>query len=140
MTHDLAADETGSALPLIIGYAALALAVVLICVNATSLFLAQKRLDAPADAAALAASDGFVVTVVDGQVGIELDPHAAEQQASEIVSVSPVAAEIDAVESAGGASARVSVSGTWEPILLELFVPDGVSLSATGTSRAALAG
>ncbi|WP_221585206.1 pilus assembly protein TadG-related protein [Microbacterium sp. G2-8] len=140
MNQDLAADESGSALPLIIGYAALALAVILVCVNATSLLLAQKRLDALADAAALAASDGFVVTIVDGQVGIELDPHAAEQHAVELIGVSPVDARIDAIESVGGASARVTVSGEWEPLLLDLFVPDGVALSATGTSRAALAG
>ena len=52
-------DERGSILPLALGYAVIAIAVILICANAVELFLAQKRVDALADAAALAASDGF---------------------------------------------------------------------------------
>lgn len=140
MDTDIASDETGSVLPLVVGYAALALAVVLLCMNATSLFLAQKRVDALADAAALAASDGFDIVVSGGQVALELDPDTARSQAEQVLAVSPVDVELAALETIGGATARATVASTWEPFLLELFVPDGVALTATGASRAALAG
>ncbi|WP_156761987.1 pilus assembly protein TadG-related protein [Microbacterium karelineae] len=140
MRTDIASDETGSVLPLIVGYATLALAVVLLCVNATSLFLAQKRIDALADAAALAASDGFDIVVAGDQVTLQLDPDAARSQAEEVIAVSPVEAELAALDAVGGSTARATVASTWEPFLLAVFVPDGVALTATGTSRAALAG
>ena len=47
------ADDEGSVLLLTLGYAILALVLVLVCVDATSLYLAQKRADAAADAAAM---------------------------------------------------------------------------------------
>ncbi|WP_110588706.1 pilus assembly protein TadG-related protein [Microbacterium suaedae] len=140
MDTDIASDETGSILPLVVGYAALALAVILLCVNATSLFLAQKRVDALADAAALAASDGFDIVDTEGAVALRVDPETARGLAEEVVAVSPVEADLAAIETIGGSTARATVVATWEPFLLELFVPDGVALVAVGTSRAALAG
>ena len=56
-------DDEGSVLLLTLGYALLAIALVLVCVDATSLYLTQKRADAAADAAALAGADGFTLTV-----------------------------------------------------------------------------
>ena len=44
-------DDEGSVLLLTLGYALLALVLVLVCVDATSLYLTQKRADAVADAA-----------------------------------------------------------------------------------------
>ena len=37
-----------------------------------------------------------------------------------------------------GVSARVTVADTWRPPIITLFVPDGVALEATATSRTAL--
>ena len=37
-----------------------------------------------------------------------------------------------------GVSARVTVSRTWRPPIVALFVPDGLALEATATSRTAL--
>ncbi|MBD8012821.1 hypothetical protein H9633_10985 [Microbacterium sp. Re1] len=37
-----------------------------------------------------------------------------------------------------GVSARVTVAAVWHPPLLSPFVPDGVPLEATATSRTAL--
>ena len=59
--------DDGSVLLLTIGYALLAIALVLVCVDATSLYLAQKRTDAAADAVAISAADGFRLTMVDGR-------------------------------------------------------------------------
>ncbi|MBP2437814.1 pilus assembly protein TadG-related protein [Microbacterium amylolyticum] len=135
-----AGDERGSVLPLGIGYALLALAVVLVCINATSLHLSQKRLESLADAAALAAADGFRVAPTASGIGIELDEHSARRQAEEVITISPVDAHLVSVTAHGGNSARVTVRATWDSFLLSVFVPAGVDLEATATSRASLSG
>ncbi len=54
---DDAGDDDGSVLLLTLGYALLAIVLVLVCVDATSLYLTQKRAAAAADAAARAGAD-----------------------------------------------------------------------------------
>ena len=130
--------DDGSVLPLTIGYAALALALVLVCANATSLYLAQKRLDSVADAAALAGADGFTLTVSEGGATAVLSDADVQAQASEIVDVLEGEATLVAAGTPDGVSARVTVSGVWHAPIVSLFVPEGVPLSATATSRTAL--
>lgn len=130
-------DDEGSVLLLTLGYALLAIVTVLVCVDATSLYLAQKRLDALADAASLAGADGFTLSVVDGEARAELDSHDVREQA-EILLAGVGGATLVAAGSPDGVSARVTVAGTWHPPVLTLFVPDGVALEATATSRTAL--
>lgn len=123
---------------LTIGYATLVLVAALVCVNATSLYLAQKHLDSLADAAALAGADGFVLSVVAGEPTAELTSDAVRAQAEAIVEdVGEGAVVVDA-ETPDGVSARVTVAGAWYPPVLTLFVPEGVPLEATATSRTAL--
>lgn len=50
----------------------------------------------------------------------------------------PGDAVLVSAESPDGSSARVHLSADWHPPLVSLFVPDGVRLDATGTSRTAL--
>lgn len=131
-------DEDGSVLPLTLGYGVLALVLVLLCADATSLYLAQKRLDSLADSAALAGSDGFALEVVDGSPIATLTPDGVRAQAEAVVAdVGTTAVLIDA-ETPDGTSARVTVADTWHPPILTLFVPDGVPLESTATSRTAL--
>jgi uncharacterized membrane protein len=131
-------DDEGSILLLTLGYAVLALVAILICVAATSLYLSQKRLDALADAAALAAADGFEVAVVDDAPVAVLTDATVRRQAELMVSeVGRDAVRVSA-ETPDGVSARVTVAGTWHPPVVTLFVPDGVALEATATSRTAL--
>ena len=131
-------DEEGSILILTLGYALLAIAVLLVCVDATSLYLAQKRLDALADAAALAGADGFTLVVETGEPRAELTDAAVRTQAEAIVTgVGEDAVLLDA-GTPDGASARVTVGATWRPPIVALFVPDGVALESTSTSRTAL--
>lgn len=134
----LADDDDGSVLPLVLGYAVLALALILVCANATSLYLAQKRLDALADAAALAASDGFSLTLEGGEPRAELDDEGIRAQAAAVIDAAPGGAELVAAVSADGSSARVTVAAAWHPTVFAPFVPDGVPLTATATSRNAL--
>ena len=88
-------DDEGSVLILTLGYAVLALAAVFVCVDATSLYLAQTRLDGLADAAALAGADGFTLEVIDGEPHAELTSEAVHAQADALVA-----------EVGGGARAR----------------------------------
>lgn len=130
-----AGDDTGSILPLAIGYAALALVAVLVCVDATSMYLAQKRLDALADAAALAAADGFVVTA---DARAELTDDGVREQAAALVADVGAGARLISASTTDGTSARVRVTDQWHPPVITLFVPDGVRLEAQATSRTAL--
>lgn len=134
----LARDDDGTVLPLVIGYVVLALAVAFVCVSATSLHLAQKRLDGLADAAALAGADGFTLVVVDGRPRAELSTPAVRAQAEALLLVASTEAELVSADTPDGLSARVTVAGRWRPSLVSVFVPDGVRLEATATSRTAL--
>ncbi|MEU1970224.1 pilus assembly protein TadG-related protein [Microbacterium sp. NPDC019599] len=132
------ADDEGSVLLLTLGYAILAIVTVLICVDATSLYLTQKRLDGLADAAALAGADGFTLTTTDGEPYAALDTDGVRAQAEALVADVGGGARLVAAETPDGVSARVTVAGTWRPPVMTLFVPDGIALEATATSRTAL--
>ncbi|MGB4780153.1 pilus assembly protein TadG-related protein [Microbacterium sp.] len=122
---------------LTLGYAILALVLVLICADATSLYLAQKRADAAADAAALAGADGFVLTVVGGQASTQLTDAGVYEQATELLAATGTATLV-AASSPDGNSARVTVAMQWHPPVLTVFVPEGWTLHATATSRTVL--
>ncbi len=132
------ADDEGSVLILTLGYALLAIAVILLCVDATSLYLSQKRLDALADAAALAGADGFTFIVESGEPVAELTDAGVREQAEELIGDVGWDAVVLEAGTPDGVSARVIVAATWRPPIVALFVPDGVALEATATSRTAL--
>jgi len=139
MTRRRASEaEEGSILLLTLGYVLLALAIVLVCVCATDLYLAQKRLDAVADSAAAAAADGFTLVADDHGVRAELDDGDMREQALEVIdAIEGDAALVDAW-TPDGVSVRVTVTAPWHPPVFSPFVPDGVVLEATATSRTAL--
>lgn len=129
--------DEGSVLPLTLGYALLAIVLVLVTVDAASLYLAHKRADTVADAAALAASDGFALVIGDGSPRTRLDPDDVQNLAAEVVAASGDATLVDAT-SPDGISARVTVATVWHPPVSSLFVPDGVRIESTATSRTVL--
>jgi hypothetical protein len=125
-------------LPLLLGYVVLALAVIFVCTCATDLYITQKRLDSLADAAALAGADGFTL-VVDGEgVRAELTDDGVQEQATAVVDAIASGAELVSASAPDGVSARVTVAAQWHPPLVSAFVPTGVALEATATSRTAL--
>lgn len=128
-------DEEGSILPLILGYVLVALAVILVCANATSLYIAQKRLDSLADAAALAGADGFELVLVGDDPVARLTDEDVRTQADAVVAADPGTGTLAEAGTPDGVSARVTVTGTWHPVVLSLFMPDGIALEATATSR-----
>ncbi|GAA1249587.1 hypothetical protein GCM10009588_30440 [Microbacterium phyllosphaerae] len=131
------ADE-GSVLLLTLGYALLAVALILVSVCATDMYISQNRLDALADAAALAGADGFTLVVEGGTAHADLTDEGVRDQALALVADLPGEASLVSATAPDGLSARVTVSADWHPPLLSIFVPDGVRLEATGTSRTAL--
>jgi len=131
-------DDDGSVLLLTLGYATLSIAAILVCVSATSLYLAQKRLDALADAAALAGADGFSIEVDGDDVRAALEDAAVREQAAAVVDAVGDGASVVTAGTPDGVSARVTVRTAWHPPLFSLFVPDGVPLESTATSRTAL--
>jgi len=131
-------DEEGSVLLLTLGYGILAIAVVLVCTAATSLYLAQKQLDAVADAAALAAADCFELTVSGDGATATLSDADVEREARAMIDEIGGGAGFVSATSPDGSSARVTVTGAWHPPVVTMFVPDGVRLEATATSRTAL--
>jgi uncharacterized membrane protein len=132
------APDEGSVLLLTLGYVLLALAVIFVCVCATDLYVAQKRLDALADAAALAGADGFILVVTEGSPRAELTDAGVQEQATALVSEMPGEATLVTAGTPDGVSARVTVTLDWRPPLIASFVPDGVRLESTATSRTAL--
>ncbi|MFT4219881.1 MAG: hypothetical protein QM611_05130 [Microbacterium sp.] len=132
------AGDEGSVLLLTLGYALLAIAAVLVCASATDLYLAQKRLDALADAAALAGADGFSLELDGDDVLAELKDRTVREQAAAIVDATGDGAALVSASTPDGVSARVTVRASWHPPVLSLFVPDGVALESTATSRTAL--
>lgn len=132
-----APDDEGSVILLALGYALLALVLVLVCVDATSLYLTQKRADAAADAAALAGADGFTLTLDAGAATARLTDVGVHDQAAELLDALGTATLVSA-STPDGVSARVTVEAVWHPPVLTLFVPEGWTLRATATSRTAL--
>ena len=138
MAGRTAGDDDGSVLLLALGYALLALALIFVCVCATDLYVTQKRLDALADSAALAGADGFTLTLDGEEARAELDDEGVRAQVDALLSALPTDARLVSAGTPDGLSARVTVEGEWHPPLFSLFLPDGVRLEATGTSRTAL--
>lgn len=136
--HAVLADDDGSVLPLVLGYVLLAIAVIFVCVCATDLYIAQKRLDSLADAAALAGSDGFTLRAEGDGVRAQLTDDGVREQASAVISAVDSDSELVSAGTPDGVSARVTVAAAWHPPLFSPFVPDGVPLEATATSRTAL--
>ncbi|MEV4775298.1 pilus assembly protein TadG-related protein [Microbacterium sp. LWH12-1.2] len=131
-------DEEGSILLLTLGYVLLALAVLFVCVCATDLYIAQKRLDALADSAALAGADGFTLVVSGENVAAELTDERVHDQASALLAALPSNASLVEANSPDGVSAHVIVTSAWHPPLFSPFVPDGIRLEANATTRTAL--
>ncbi|AXL12640.1 hypothetical protein DXT68_11175 [Microbacterium foliorum] len=130
--------EDGSVLLLTLGYALLALALIFVTVCATDLYLAQKRLDALADSAALAGADGFTLVVEGESARAVLTDEGVREQVDEVLSAMPGGAVRESATTPDGISARVTITIDWHPPLISSFVPDGVRLESTGTSRTAL--
>ena len=135
-------DDTGSTLPLIAGYGALALAAILIAASATSLYLERKRLFTLADGAALVGAEAFDlddVLVTTGGPRVRLRDADVRREVRRYLDTQPIGRfEGLRLEQAGSPdrrSALVTVSAIWRPPLPIPFVPEGLRIEATAVSR-----
>lgn len=135
-------EERGTIMLLTIGYASLALVVILIAVAATSLYLERKRLFTLADGAALVGAEAFELSQVRRtQDGLEHELDSADVHAAVVgyLAVAPTARfealSLDAAFTPDGKSATVRLSSFWRPPVVTLFVPDGIRLEVTATAR-----
>ncbi len=136
-------DDRGSILPLIAGFGTLALAVVLLGSAATSLYLERTRLFTLADGAALAAAESFDLAAVgltpEGVLRPRLTKPEVEAAAADYLSRAP-GTRMDGLQlvsatTPDGLSARVTLAAVWSPPVVSIFVPEGISLQVTATSR-----
>lgn len=137
----LGRDEQGSTMLLAIFYCVLGLALVLVVVSATSLYLERKRLFTLADGAALAAAEAwnFDTVTIDGErLSLELDAAGVDRSASAYLA--DAVHELHDVElvratSVDGQSAVVTMRAVWyAPIHTELL-PLSIPIEVTATAR-----
>ncbi|QEO10461.1 pilus assembly protein TadG-related protein [Protaetiibacter larvae] len=136
------AGDEGSILPLTIFFGFLALAVVLVVTAATSLYLEKKRLFTLADGAALVGAEAFELDAValtpsgprplltDEEVSAAVAAYLDGNPTPEFEELA-----VDAAFTPDGRSATVTVSSTWRPPVVTVFVPDGIRIDATATAR-----
>ena len=138
-------EDEGSSLILIIFAGLIGLAVIVGTIAATSLYIERKRLFTVADGAALAAAEAFNlddVQVVNGHALITLTDFAVRAETEHYLQMIPTS-ESDGVNvlsavTKDGRSATVSLSKTWHPPVVSIFMPDGLDLEVSSTARTVL--
>lgn len=136
--------DEGSILPLVAGYVALALLLVVVVISASSLYLTRARLFTVADGAALAAAESFPLDAVtvgeDGAVRAALDEPNVDAAVQDYLAVAPTRLDDLRLIDSGtpdGRSATVRLGAVWHSPLISLLVPDGVPLEVTSVARTA---
>jgi uncharacterized membrane protein len=136
-------SEEGSTLLLTIFYSALCLALILLVVAATSLYLERKRLFTLADGASLVGAEAFTLgdptaSTPHGVRPILTTPEVASA-VSEYLDGNPAdhftALHVDRAVSVDGRSATVVLSCYWAPPVLTLFIPKGFRIQVTSIAR-----
>jgi len=136
-------DDRGSILPLIAGFGALALTVVLLVTAATSLYLERKRLFTLADGAALVGAESFDLADVEVTPTGALRPRLTDEQVASAAQQYLVEApagglenlQLVAASTPDGLSARVTLAADWRPPVLAILLPEGLRLEVTATGR-----
>jgi uncharacterized membrane protein len=135
-------SEDGSTLLLTIFYAALCLALILLVVAATSLYLERKRLFTLADGASLVGAEAFtlddVTRTVHGnrplltspEVASAVSAYLADNPADHFTDL-----HVERAVSVDGRSATVELSCYWAPPVLTLFIPKGFRIQVTSIAR-----
>ncbi|GAB3558960.1 hypothetical protein [Spelaeicoccus albus] len=135
--------DAGQILPLAIGYSAVALTVIFMCVAVSSLYLTEKQLYALSDSTALAAADSFRPDVTGGPKVVLTDDGVRSAARDYLTRIDASDSFDDlrvggATGSPDGHGARVILVATWHPPLLSVFVPGGVSIDVTSIARGGL--
>ena len=137
-----ARNDEGSTLPLIAFFAALSLALILVVVAATSLYLERKRLYTVADGASLVGAEAFSLDDITNSAG-QVRPHLTSAEVAAAVATyladNPsdtfTRLNVNRAVSVDGRSATVELSCDWAPPVLTLFVPKGIRIRVTSIAR-----
>lgn len=134
--------DSGSVTPLAIGLSVIALALIVTGVSVTDLYLAQRKLFALADSAALSAADSFAPAYGDAP-GVRLSDEGVRRAAHDYLErAAPHRFDELHLEPASGSpdgrSARIVLSATVRPVLLSPFLPGGVEVRAHSSVRGGL--
>lgn len=134
-------EDRGSTLLLIIGTAALSLALVIGVMAASSLYLERKRLFTIADGAALNAAQSFDTLLAPTQA----NPHprlsnssvsrSVQLYLSRLTTSARHRAVLTSATSPDARTAVVTMQSTWHPPVVSIFMPSGLTISATASAR-----
>lgn len=140
-------NDDGQVAVLVIGYTLLSLLILTVVMAASSIYLEHKKLLAVADGAAVAAADSFAlaqeapeagppatVLTLDGVRGAT-DAYLSTTGAAGRLSSLVVAPETGTPD---GRTARVVLTATAHPPIINFLVPDGIRISAVAEARASL--
>lgn len=135
-------DETGSIAPLVIGFLLVVAVLVAVVVDASAAYLRRQDLNALADAAALAATDGLQgEAVYDHGLGelLEIDPVTARGFVGDHLRETGALARYPGLRWAVTTSGGTVVVRLRAPLDLPLRVPGVRSGTVTGTAAAVVA-
>lgn len=128
-------------MPLAIGFATIALMLILLGAVITDIYLAHRKLYALADSAALAAADSFE-PAYGGEPGILFTDGAVADEAQEYLGRAHPSTAFQALRADGrspdGRSVEVILHARYRPPLLSPFVPSGIEMTAAARVRGAL--
>lgn len=133
--------DDGSTLPLTIFFGLLSLALILVVVAVTSLYLERKRLFSLADGAALVGAEAFELSdVTSGAGGVHATLRSADVAAAVAGYLAGIPTDLhqlrlDRAQSLDGRTATVTLSAVWQPPVLELMLPEGVRIEVTAAAR-----
>ncbi len=143
--HSENRDENGSVLLLILGYAVIALMVTAVLAGATGLYVAQRRLTAIADAAALSAAEAYDLSTArlnGNTVEVALSPESVDVNVRDYVRIlgNDRFESLDVVSATtpDGRSVQVTLAATWKVPLVSELLPTTVDLTATSSARGVL--
>ena len=136
----LAADR-GSITPLAVGFATMALALVLVAAAVTDIYLAHRKLFALADSAALAAAETYAPGGTRDP-SVSYEPAAVEKAARDYLAQTQTGSGYRSIQVSGTAAdpqtVVIELSARYRPALLSPFVPKGIELHAHADVRGAL--
>lgn len=134
--------DDGSTLPLVIFYGVLALALILMVVAASSLYLERKRLFTLADGAALVGAESYDiddVTLTSGGPRPTLQPDDVAREVRGYIADNPrddfEALAVDRATTVDGRSATVELSAYWRPPIVGILLPQGFRIDVTAIAR-----
>lgn len=139
--RSILARDDGSMLPLAVGFTTIALALILLAAVITDIYLAQRKLYALADSAALAAADSFE-PAYGAEPAIMFADDGVQREAESYLRNAGTSKDFHNLHVRGrsgdGRSVEIVVSTRYRPILVSPFVPRGIDMTATARARGAL--